>query len=84
MEDGEVDEVEEAACEGGGVRWEEGEVEKVEEAVVVNVKVEECNLRTSGSRRPPAAPMKRKLLGINHIPLLFHVEPERLRCRMCL
>ncbi|KIK05443.1 hypothetical protein K443DRAFT_91397 [Laccaria amethystina LaAM-08-1] len=80
MEDGEVDELEEAACEGG----EEGEVEKVEEVVMANVKVEECNLNTSGSHSPTAAPVKRKLLGINHIPLLFHVEPERLRCRMCL
>jgi hypothetical protein len=80
MEDGEVDELEEAACEGG----EEGEVEKVEEVVMANVKVEECNLNTSGSHSPTATPIKRKLLGINHIPLLFHVEPERLRCRMCL
>lgn len=85
MEDGEVDELEEAACEGGEVRWEEGEVERVEEVVMVDVKVEECNLNTSGSHsNPPATPIKRKLLGINHIPLLFHVEPERLRCRMCL
>ena len=75
MEDGEVDELEEPACEGGA---EEGEVKKVEEVVIANVKVEQCNLS------PPAAPIKRKLLGINHIPLLFHVEPERLRCRMCL
>ena len=81
MEDGEVDELEEPACEGGA---EEGEVKKVEEVVIANIKVEECNLETSGSHSPPAAPIKRKLLGINHIPLLFHVEPERLRCRMCL
>lgn len=80
MEDGEVDELE----EGGEVKSEEGEVEKVEEVVMANVKVEECNLKTSGSHSLPAAPIKRKLLGINHIPLLFHVEPERLRCRMCL
>lgn len=82
MEDGEVDELEEAACEGGA---EEGEDKKVEGVVIANIKVEECNLKTSGSHTsPPAAPIKRKLLGINHIPLLFHVEPERLRCRMCL
>ena len=81
MEDGEVGELEEAACESGA---EEGEAKKLEGVVIANVKVEERNLETSGSHSPPAAPIKRKLLGINHIPLLFHVEPERLRCRMCL
>lgn len=89
MEDGEVDELKEAAAgEDGEVRSGEEEVKIVEEEVVMaDVKVEECNLKTSGSTSqtsPPAAPIKRKLLGINHIPLLFHVEPERLRCRMCL